>query len=108
METTWVDFKQLKTEVSIEQVLAQYGVHLRRFTPLDFRCRCPLPTHASSHSRDSFSVNLARNVWSCRSQSCMQARGGRPGGNVLDLVACLEGCSIRDAALHLQRARGNL
>ncbi len=102
MATTWVDFKQLKADVAIEQVLAQYGVHLRRIGATELRGRCPLPTHTSSRSRDSFSVNIARNVWSCRSLSCLQARGGRPGGNILDLVALMEGCSIRDAALRLQ------
>jgi 5S rRNA maturation endonuclease (ribonuclease M5) len=102
MATTWVDFKQLKADVAIEQVLARYGVHLRRIGATALRGRCPLPTHTSSRSRDSFAVNIARNVWSCRSLSCMQARGARPGGNILDLVAVMEGCSIRDAALRLQ------
>src|SRR5438067_1782904 len=102
MATTWVDFKQLKADVAIEQVLAHYGVHLRRINATELRGRCPLPTHTSSRSRDSFAVSIARNVWSCRSLSCMQARGGRPGGNILDLVALMEGCSIRDAALRVQ------
>jgi len=101
MATTWVDFKQLKADVAIEQVLAHYGVHLRRINATELRGRCPLPTHTSSRSRDSFAVSIARNVWSCRSLSCMQARGSRPGGNILDLVALMEGCSIRDAALRL-------
>jgi DNA primase len=108
MATTWVDFKQLKADIGIEQILAQYGVHLRRITATELRGRCPLSTHTSSRSRDSFSVNLARNVWSCRSQSCMQARGGRPGGNVLDFVALMESCSVRDAALWLQHRSGTL
>jgi hypothetical protein len=102
MATTWVDFKQLKADVAIEQVLGHYGVHLRRIAATELRGRCPLPTHTSSRSRDSFSVNITRNVWSCRSMSCMQARDGRPGGNTLDLVALMENCSIRDAALRLQ------
>lgn len=106
MATTWVDFKQLKADVAIEQVLAQYGMHLRRIGATELRGRCPLPTHTSSRSRDSFAVNTTRNVWSCRSLSCMQARGGRPGGNILDFVALMEGCSIRDAALRLQEWSG--
>ena len=101
MATTWVDFKQIKADVTIEQVLAHYGVHLRPIGSTDLRGRCPLPMHTSSRSRDSFTVNRARNVWSCRSQSCMQARAGRPGGNILDLVALIESCSIRDAAVKL-------
>jgi DNA primase len=102
MVGTWVDFKRLKTDAAIEQVVAQYGVHLRRVGATELRGRCPLPTHSSSRSRDSFSVNVERNVWSCRSQSCVQARGGRVGGNILDLVALMEGCGVRDAALRLQ------
>lgn len=106
MATTWVSFKQVKADVAIEQVLERYGVHLRRLGGADLRGRCPLPTHTSSRSRDSFAVNIARSVWSCRSQSCMQARGGRPGGNTLDLVVLMEGCSLREAALRLKAWSG--
>src|SRR4029453_14151075 len=106
MATTWVDFKQLEADVAIEQVLSYYGVHLRRIGATELRGRCPLPTHTSSRSRDSFAVNIARNVWSCRSMSCTQARGGRPGGNILDFVALMERCSIREAALRLQQWSG--
>ena len=107
MATTWVDFKQIKADVAIEHVLAHYGVHLRQITATDLRGRCPLPMHTSSRSRDSFAVNLARNVWSCRSQSCIQARGGRVGGNILDLVGLMEGCALREAALRLQEWCGS-
>ena len=76
MATTWVSFKQIKADVAIELVLQHYGVHVRRVGG-ELRGPCPLPTHTSRRSRNSFSVNLARNAWSCRSQSCMQARAGR-------------------------------
>jgi len=101
MATAWVDFKQIKASVAIEQVVERYGVHLRQIGR-DLRGACPLPTHTSRRSRDSFSVSLSRNVWSCRSQSCMLARGGKAGGNILDLVALMERCSLREAALRLQ------
>ena len=38
----------------------------------------------------------------CHSTSCVVGRGGRVGGNVLDFVAYMESCSVREAALHLQ------
>lgn len=107
MATTWVSFKQIKADVAIEDVLGRYGVHLRRIGG-ELRGPCPLPTHTSRRSRDSFSVSVSRNVWSCRSQSCMQARGGKAGGNILDLVALLESCSVRDAALRLQDWSGTI
>ena len=98
----WVDFRLLKQTVDIEQVLASYRVDLQRAGPHQLRGRCPLPTHRSARSQQSFGVDTAKNVWACHSSTCCQARGGRVGGNVLDLVAYLEGCSIREAALRLQ------
>jgi DNA primase len=107
MAATWVDFKEIKAHVAIEQVLQRYGTQLRRIGG-ELRGPCPFPTHTSRRSRDSFSVSPSRNVWSCRSQSCMQARGGRAGGNILDLVAIMEGCSVWEAALRLQDWSGTL
>src|SRR5690606_4564281 len=36
------------------------------------------------------------------SDSCVAARGGRIGGNVLDFISAMENCSLREAALKLQ------
>ena len=101
----WVDFRMLKQSVGIEQMLASYRVELKRAGHHQLRGPCPLPTHGSERSRQSFSVDTAKNVWACHSASCCQVRQGRVGGNILDLVALLEGCSIRDAALRLQERR---
>ena len=51
----WVDFRVLKQSVGIEQVLGSYGVKLQRVGHNQLRGRCPLPTHGSQHSRQSFS-----------------------------------------------------
>ena len=98
----WVDFGMVKQNMGIEQVLGSYGVELKRVGHHQLRGLCPLPTHGSQRSRESFSVDTAKNVWACHSASCCKLRQGRVGGNVLDLVAWLEGCSIRNAALRLQ------
>ncbi len=103
----WVDFREIKQSVAIEQVLAAYRVALQRVRRNYLRGRCPLPTHRSARSQQSFGVDTAKNVWACHSASCCQARGGQVGGTVLDLVAHLEGCSIRDAALRLQARCGS-
>jgi CHC2 zinc finger len=97
----WVDFRELRQGLDIEQVLTSYHVPLERVGLDQLRGPCPLPTHSSEQSRKSFSVDTAKNVWACHSASCSEVRQGRVGGNVLDLVAVLEGCSIRDAALRL-------
>jgi len=102
MHPDQVDFQQLKERVSIEQVLSHYDLRLKPAGSGTLRGPCPLPTHTSRASTDSFSVQLGWNVWSCHSASCMAARQGRVGGNVLDLVAALERCSLRQAGMCLQ------
>jgi DNA primase len=102
MKATWVNFRTVKARITMEVALASYGVMLRRVDASYLRGRCPLPTHSSKSNAQSFIVNTEKNAWVCHSDSCTAARSGRPGGNVLDFVACMEGCSIRDAALRLQ------
>jgi len=75
-----VDFRELRQSLGIEQVLTSYRVSLKRVGLHQLRGRCPLPTHASERSRESFSVDTAKNVWACHSASCCEARQGRVGG----------------------------
>ena len=102
MPAPQADFKSLKQRIPIDHVLARYGVKLRPAGPHTLCGACPLPTHTSRQSRQSFSVNLSLQVWSCHSASCIAARGGRLGGHVIDLVAILGRCSLREAGLRLQ------
>ena len=100
MESEWVDFKEIKRAVSIEMVLVHYNIALRRVNRESLRGPCPLPSH-SAKGEQTMCVNITKNIWACQSSSCVKARQGRKGGNVLDLVAVIESCSIRDAALKL-------
>ena len=102
MSPPQADFRSLKQRIPIDRVLARYGVKLRPAGPHILYGACPLPTHTSRQSRESFSVNLARRVWSCHSASCIAARDGRIGGHAIDLVAIMERCSLRQAGLRLQ------
>jgi len=85
-----LDFAKLNAIVNIQTVLRHYGIDWLRKVGRDLRGRCPI--HQGNRP-DSFSVNLDRNVFHCF--SC-QASGG-----VLNLVASMENCSIREAALKL-------
>lgn len=102
MTNNWVSFQTVKEAVSMETVLARYNVTLRRLSATSLRGDCPLPSHSSKVSIQSFAVQTAKNVWSCRSASCIDARGGRQGGSIIDFVSAMEGCTIREAALKLQ------
>jgi len=94
--SAWVDFTGLKRAVRLERVLADYGITtLRRNRQDQYRGRCPIH---GGEGRDAFHVNLAKQVFHCF--AC------EAGGTVLDLVAALEGCGLREAALRLQRRYG--
>jgi DNA primase len=103
VENTFVDFRLVKQHVSMSAVLDRYHVQLRKVGQNSLRGKCPLPTHSSKKSGASFGVDLAKNIWACQSDSCYAARQGKRGGNVLDFVTIMENCSVRDAALKLQR-----
>jgi len=100
----WVSFDEIKKRVTLEMAITRYGIPLRRLNATTLRGKCPLPTHHSESSTESFTATLNKGIggaWACQSKSCAKARG-RVGGNVLDFVAAMEQCSVRDAAIKLQ------
>jgi DNA primase len=88
----WVDFKQVKAAVSMEMVLAHYGVNWLRKSGAELRGKCPI--HQGDSER-AFHVNLNKGAFNCF--SC------KAHGNVLDLVAAIEQCTVRDAAIKLAK-----
>lgn len=98
----WINFRLLKQAVSICEVLDHYRIALKPSGPGSLRGCCPLPMHSSTSPEASFMVNVSKNVWACHSQSCIHARRGATGGNILDLVCLMEGCSLRSAGLLIQ------
>jgi DNA primase len=87
---TWVDFNAVKQAVPIEQAINHYGMKLKR-TGKELHGRCPIH---NGKGEESFRANTEKNAFQCF--SC-QAKG-----NVLDFVAAMEKCSVRDAGLKLQ------
>jgi DNA primase len=87
----WVDFRLVKQAVSMLMVLEHYGINGLKKNGSELRGACPI--HKGEGSR-TFMVNVSKNVFQCF--SC------KKGGNVLDLVAALESCTVREAALKLQ------
>ena len=89
----WVSFDEIKKQVTLAMVIERYGWELRNGGQHVLRGKCPLPSHSSRDSKESFIATLNKGTggaWSCHSNSCMSGRGGRRGGNVLDLVAAME------------------
>ena len=88
----WVEFGAVKQAVRLEAVLRHYQVRGLRRRRDQVEGRCPI--HGGERD-DSFRASLKKNVFHCF--SC-QAQG-----NVLDFVAVMEKCSVREAACRLQR-----
>ena len=90
--TRWADFAAVKRAISLEAMLHHYQIRgLRRHRDQLQGC-CPI--HRGRRG-DSFRVHLTKNIFQC---FACQAHG-----NVLDFVAAMEQCSLREAALRLQQ-----
>jgi DNA primase len=97
---TWVDLKRLTETVPIGHVLSRYQIQLRAVNNSYMRGNCPLPSHSREASAHTFAVNIRENFWCCKSSSCVN-QSGKKGGDVIDFVALMEGCSAIDAAKKL-------
>ncbi len=89
----FVDFRKVKSQVTMLQVLERYGLMAVLKQSGDRLSGC-CPIHKGSNPTQ-FRVSVSRNCWNCFG-SC-----GR-GGNVIDLVQLLAGITFREAALLLQ------
>ena len=89
----WVDYKEIKTKISIKMVLDRYGLFetLKKSGKNHAGC-CPI--HKGSNPRQ-FTVNLEKNIFNCFGDC-------KSGGNVLDFVAKMENVSIHEAGLLLK------
>ena len=88
----FVDYKLLKTCVSIIMVLDHYGwVRQLKGTGNTVRSTCPI--HNGSNDKQ-FVVNIRNNTWCCFGDC-------RKGGSILELVAELEKIEIREAAVRI-------
>jgi len=87
---SWVDFAAIKQSVPLGPLLRRYQVKLRRSGRDQYRGCCPIHR---GESRDAFHANLSKNVFHCFSCGAH--------GTVLDFVAAMDRCSLREAALKL-------
>jgi DNA primase len=88
----WADFSAVKRAVSLEAVVRHYQIPGLRRHGAQLQGCCPI--HRGQRD-DSFRAHLTKNVFHC---FACQARG-----NVLDFVAAMEACTIREAVLRLQQ-----
>ena len=93
MATEWVDFRKVKEAVDFQQLLNHYGITGMVSSGNELRGPCPI--HKGSPRSKTFSVNIQKNAFKCFSSEC------KAKGNVLDFVAAMEHCNVREAALKI-------
>jgi DNA primase len=91
MPRGFVSFAEVKRAVTMEAVLARYGL-TEGLTQKGQNLAGPCP-FCKGKSRQQFQVNPVKNAWYCF--------GCKEGGNVLDFVAKTERVGVRTAALRL-------
>ena len=89
----YIDFRFVKANASFEALLHHYGIETKG-TGDERTALCPFHEEAKA----SFKVNLAKGGFHCF--------GCGAKGNVLDFVAKLEGCDLREAAVIVAEASG--
>jgi len=94
-----MDFGQVK-QIKIVEVLARYSIQLK-YRGDWANALCPLPTHKPGDKERKFAVNIPGNYWKCWSGTCNANNGGKQGGDVISLVAALEGIKPFEAATKL-------
>jgi DNA primase len=86
----FVDFRDIRSRITMEQVLAHYQL-LDTFQRTSQTLTGPCPIHKGPN-QTQFHVDTEKNVWTCFSEC-------KHGGNALDFIAKMEGVHIHDAAL---------
>lgn len=88
--SSFVDFKAVKSAITMEQVLTHYNL-IDQFKRGADSLSGPCPIHKGSNPTQ-FRVSISKNIWNCFSEC-------KHGGNVLDFIAKMEGVTIHAAAL---------
>ncbi len=89
-KSSFVDFKAVKSAITMEQVLKHYDL-FSQFKKGSDSLSGPCPIHKGSNPTQ-FRVSISKNIWNCFSEC-------KHGGNTLDFIARMENVSIHAAAL---------
>ncbi len=89
-KSKFVDFKAVKSAITMEQILEHYGL-IERFKRSGDSLNGPCPIHKGSNPTQ-FRVSISKNIWNCFSEC-------KHGGNTLDFIARMENVSIHAATL---------
>ena len=91
MQRKRIDMARIKAQVLVTVAIESYLKHPLKRESASYATACPI--HNGNNKR-AFRISADGRAWYCHG-ACKR------GGNVLDLIAALEACSIVDAAILL-------
>ena len=86
------DFATIRANVTMQMILDHYNLTNLKRKGDELRGPCPFQNDGKGGR--SFQVNVSKNIFHCFSCGA--------GGNVIDFVAKMENCNIREAGLKIQ------
>lgn len=101
MNKNWINFKELRSKLSLPMVLRMYNVRLEERAG-QLVGSCPIPSHDGSRSSSSFSANAGKGIFQCF--------GCGAQGNLLDFAVLMDngnprkGLDVRKTAIKLNKA----
>ena len=79
-QSNWVDYGDLKSKISVLDVMRHFGVDLKTQNEVQYYGPCHLPGHTGNGDNpNAFSMNVEKNAWRCLTHC--------GSGNVIDLFA---------------------
>ena len=96
MQRKRIDMAEIKAQVLVTQAIESYLKHPLKRESVDYATACPIHT---GNNKRAFRISADGRAWYCHG-ACKR------GGNVLNLIAALEACSIVDAAILLSEKWG--
>lgn len=90
------DFEALKRATTIEHVVSYLRLDVKS---ANHQLRGPCPKGGGSRS---LAITPSEAVWCCHAPACILHNGKKPGGDLIALIAHVQGIEVREAALLLQ------
>ncbi len=96
-QNSWVDYRDLKSRISVLDVMKHFGVELTTQNGIQYHGPCPLPGHSGNGDNpNAFSMNIEKNAWRCLTHC--------GSGNVIDLHLRMNGGDPENKGLFRETA----
>lgn len=65
MKRPKIDFKRIKEQIRIEDLVSYFNLELKRIRPNQLQGNCPFPDHGGNRDSKGFGINTEKDVYNC-------------------------------------------